>query len=143
MGGPSFGDMLVEVLPQMRADAESLMRDTVRVERVTGTTTATTPPYGTIETFETVYSGKGKFQSDKTYEIVTAVGESMRTSSRGSLHVPVAAFSAEAGMRVTLTASLDQPENVGAVMRIAERMPLKTLRTADRHNLEGEQEAAS
>jgi hypothetical protein len=107
---------------------------------VTGTTTATTPPYATVETFETVYEGKGKLQTDKTHEINTDVGDSIRTFSRGQLHVPVDAFPAEPGMRVTLIASTEQPGRVGMKMRIAEQMPAKTYRTADRHNLEGERE---
>ena len=121
-----------------RRMAESLMRDTVLVERKVGETTATTPPFATVATWETVYSGKAKFQTDQTYEINNDVGESIRTSSRSELHVPVEAFKAEPGMRVTVVSCAGRPSLNGTKWLIAEPLPPKSFTTADRHSLEGE-----
>lgn len=131
-----LGDDITRVLPEMRTQAESLMRDTVLVERPGRTTTD--PETGQPATpYTTVYSGMGKIQSNDQYESNPGVGTADRTVQRSLLHVPAGAFQAAAGDRVTITGSVDALL-VGVRYRVVQIVPFKTFATAYRMFIERE-----
>lgn len=131
-----LGDDITRALPEMRAQAESLMRDAVLVERPGRTTTD--PETGEPTTsYATVYSGMGKIQSNDQYESNPEVGTADRTVQRSLLHVPVGAFQAAPGDRITITGSMDALL-VGAHYRVVQIAPFKTFATAYRMFIERE-----
>lgn len=57
-----IGDDLAAALPELRAHAESMMRDTVRVERETGTTKPDPVTLEEVPVFALIHEGKGRVQ---------------------------------------------------------------------------------
>src|SRR5690606_5450744 len=109
-------EAIAAALPQMRAAAESMMRDTCRVRAVTGTTTngdATVTP-----TYSTVYEGRCKIQSQRPYPSNPNAGDHQWTLLPVELHLPVDG-TGEVGTDqfVDILASAD-PQNVGRTFRI-------------------------
>ena len=125
-------DDVARVLPEMRAHAESLMRDTVRVMREGE---PVTDDDGFVTTSSTlVYEGAAKWQRPSGWQR-SQVGESDTAAGGIELHLP---FDASAGVRVgdvvECAASLD-PALVGRRFGVADEFT-KTLATARRFRVE-------
>lgn len=59
----SLGEALSVALPELQRHAESMMLDTCIVDRKTGTTQSSTPPFGAIDTYsDPLYEGKCRVQ---------------------------------------------------------------------------------
>lgn len=88
----TLGDAIAAALPELQAQAESMMTDTCRVTRlgaaewVTGADGIERPP-GPV----TVYEGQCKVQTFQPYEQTPEVGGSMEVVQRYNLHLPVSA----------------------------------------------------
>lgn len=100
----SLGDEIAAALPKLRAQAESMMRDTILVEHQTGTT----PDPATLEevpVYETVHTGKARVQrpgSIKPSERVA--GEVEFGLSTILAQLPLSATGLQRGHRLTVTA---------------------------------------
>ena len=122
-----IGDELAAALPRMRAMAESLMRDTVRVERVTGEVDELTG-----EAVRTVvYEGKAKLQNQNQYESRPESGGHTYVEQRSLVHFPVGSFQMENGDLCTFIESA-APFVAGQQFRLTGRAPYRTLETAYR-----------
>jgi hypothetical protein len=108
----SIGYDIAAALPELRAQAESMMLDTVKVERQTG---ATTDPV-TLEdvpTWETIYEGKGRWQRPDTVAAETVAGEVEFGVNRTTVQLPMSATGVKRGDRATCTASTFDPDLPG------------------------------
>lgn len=91
----TFGDELVAVLPELRAEAESAMRDTCRITRGTGAVT-TDPDTGEVTTTpNVVYEGRCKVQTWEGFQGNPEAGTATFTTQRYSVHLPVARTEAD------------------------------------------------
>lgn len=109
-----IGDDLAAALPELREQAESLMRDSVLIERWTGTTTSPEPPFGDIDTYEPVYEGKARWLRPESWPTSTDAAGAQALVSAQELRLPVlASVGVEPGDRVTVTASENDPGRVG------------------------------
>lgn len=125
-------DDVARALPEMRAHAESLMRDTVRVMREGE---PVTDDDGFVTTSSTlVYEGAAKWQRPSGWQR-SQVGESDTAAGGIELHLP---FDASAGVRVgdvvECTASLDSAL-VGRRFGVVDEFA-KTLATSRRLRVE-------
>lgn len=105
---------IAAVLPGMRAQAETLMTDTVRVERGGGDP----DPLTGLPVLETVYEGRGKVQSFRAYESSRELGGATVTQGRREVHVPWDAGPFEIGDVVTVVESVSS-NLVGFRARVA------------------------
>lgn len=116
----TLGDDLAWALPELRAQAESMMRDTC---------TIVSPP--TDKTWDegtgtyalglgvVIYSGKCRVRDANPSPQDVVTGESLAAKRRVTLSLPVDGSSdVEDGCVVTITASLHDPGSVGTVMRV-------------------------
>lgn len=128
----TIGDDLAAALPELRAMAESLMRDTVRVERVVGMDESTGEA-----AYETVYTGKAKIKAPSAAnDDKTVVGASV-TIIPGRVDVPIDSGDFKVGDRVTVLTSQMNPRLTGNVYRLtapfegsattATRMPIEEV----------------
>lgn len=123
----AIGDELAAALPRLRAMAESLMRDTVLVERRVG---KSDPESGEAPMVQ-VYQGKAKVQTYEAHDSTPEVIGATITKQRYHVHVPVGSFSPQEGDVITVeTATLD-PNLEGRVYRV-EALLHKTAATAYR-----------
>lgn len=100
-----------------RARAEAGMLDACVIERRSGSTVD--PETGVIvPTFVTVYSGKCKVQQETAVTNPSTVGEAAVFISEPRLHVPMSATGLLPNDRVTITASVLDPDLVGKVGRL-------------------------
>jgi len=96
----SFGGDIAAALPELRAHAESLMTDTIRLEDVTGSA----PDPVTLEmvdTFETVYEGPGRWQRPDTVAAESVAGEVEFGLNRVTVQLPISVTVAARGQRAT------------------------------------------
>lgn len=102
-------DDVAAALPEFRAQAESLMVDTVTISRASG---ALDP-----ETFEPVltevYAGKAKVQTYEPFERTADVGGGTATVQRYSVHIPVGAYQPLPDDVVNVTAAVHDPNLAG------------------------------
>lgn len=116
---------------QGRKLAESLMCDTITIDRVTGV--ETDPMTGRdTPTLERVYEGKGKVQSYEGYEASREVIEHSSVVQRMSIHIPVDAYRCSVGDVVEIVDSEMDPLLIGREFRVTQEAPFKTYATAYR-----------
>jgi hypothetical protein len=115
-----------------RAKAESLMLDTIRITRATGTTTWDEQTgRETAGTPTTVYQGKCRVQRRNVAEQTPEAGERTVTTQAVEVHIPVSATGVQVGdVGTVLTASMDS-ELVGRRFRVT-GLAHKTFATARR-----------
>lgn len=112
-----IGSQIGLALPRMRAQAESLMADTVTITRPGATSTDSTT--GAVSTVSAqVYSGKARWKAATTAPRGDDVASASISSTSVELHIPVGSCTVEAGDVVVVTASLD-PLLVGRRGRVA------------------------
>jgi len=116
----TFGADIAAALPELRAHAESLMTDTVRLERVTGST----PDPVTLEmvdTYETVYEGEGRVQrSGQLSPHESVAGEVEFGVNALMVQLPLSASGIKKNDRVTVVAvdPVSDPDLLGLVATV-------------------------
>lgn len=125
----TLGSELADVLAELRAEAESLMLDTCKVERPD--TSKPRDPITNERPLKTVYTGKAKSQTYEAHEVADITGGHQRIVQRYAAHFPAAAFDPQVGDLITWTASAANPNLVGKVDRVAAPFE-KSLQTATR-----------
>lgn len=125
-----LGDVVGSALPGLRAEAESMMRDSCAIVRLG--TPVTDPDTGVVTIPETeMYSGKAKVQTYEAQESHPEAGESVRTVQRYALHIPVGSYAPAVGDVATITTAFADPALVGRRYRVTALLH-KTLATAYR-----------
>lgn len=113
----SLGAELRPALAELRAEAESLMLDTCRVERPG----APIPDGlgGTTRPMATIYEGKCRVQHvvGRTLSASESVGREYVEQTL-SVHLPVGSVDAAVSDVITITASADDPFLVGRTYRV-------------------------
>jgi len=105
------------VLARGRAAAEAGMADTCTVRRVISDTTDDFS--GDItETQQVIYTGKCRVKQTVALPETHEAGEDYVTLSRMQLQVPTSAVGVQVGDEATITASVNDPDLVGKVLRI-------------------------
>ena len=124
-----IGADILAALPQMRADAESLMTASCRVYRKTGTRR---DGARIVALWETIYEGRCKIQTYEGHER-TVGGSTSGTAveQRSTLHVPVGSFRPLPGDVVQVIGSTDMLME-GRLWRITQQYPVKEHATAYR-----------
>ena len=101
----SLGDDIAAVLPELRAQAESMMRDTVRVERDTGTTEPDPVTLEEAPVFALVHEGRGRVQrSGQVAPSEQVAGEVEFGIGTPLVQLPLSVVGVKRGDRVTVTA---------------------------------------
>lgn len=113
----SLGSDIAAALPEARAQAESLMTDTIRLEHVTGSTTDATT-LAISDTYATDYLGRGRVQRADVQVGEPVAGEVEFGTLRTTVQLPIAVTTARRGQRVTVVASATDPGLVGAVFAV-------------------------
>ena len=112
-----LGDAVIQALPRLRAQAESMMTATVVVKRpgpVTENPDGTVTPSWTL-----VDSGKGRISGDRPYESNPEAGGHVETVQRYILSKPIGTGPYEVGDVAKVTAEPNNPALVGRYYRIA------------------------
>lgn len=134
-----IGDDLAAALPELRAHAESLMRDTCVVHRPTDLTDPITGEAESVQVYpdpewtdEHPYaSGRCKVQTYEGYERTPEAGGHQFTVQRYRVDFPVRGFLARPGDVVTLLTAEADPALEGKKYRVAAPFN-KSLATANR-----------
>jgi len=125
----SLGEMIGDMMPMFRENAESLMSDAVRIESLTGASELVAGKEVPVRVL--VYEGKGRFQSFEPYEQTPSVPGGEVTVQRNGLSIPVAVGPAKIGHIVTCLSSAMDPYMAGREYRVASLLH-KTHATAQR-----------
>lgn len=118
--------MSIDLLSDGRAMAESLMVDTCRIERRSGST-AGTRPGETVATYTLVYEGRCRFQLAGLATRQVSAGQQTVTVGRVELQLPVTVIDVDEDDRVTSLTSVD-PALPGRKFRVQDA-PAKTHAT--------------
>lgn len=128
-----FAVKIQEAVERGRVNAEQLMTDILRLEHPTGNTVRVDGK--TVPEMVTVWSGRGKVQSQQSYPSQPEVGGGTVTLAIFEVHIPVsAAVTPLVDDAFVVEASRDQAL-VGTRFRVRVD-PSKTWRTARRFNCE-------
>ncbi len=116
-----IGDDVAEALPELREQAESLMRATITIVRVTGTTTdadgyeqPTTTP---------VYQGKARVVRSSQIATSADVAGRPTTIQRPQINLPVGAYQMQVGDVANVDTNPDDPSLAGRRYRISGEAP--------------------
>ena len=117
----TLGDAIADALPRLRAQAESMMDDTVVVERPTGKSAPDPVTLKQVPTFVAVYEGKARIQrpNSSTAQEVVAGGEEFGLSAV-TAQLPFSAVGIKKGhrLRVTAVGPLTDPDLLGLVATV-------------------------
>lgn len=116
-----IGDDLAAALPELRAQAESMMRDTVKVERDTGEVDTDPDTLEETPIFATVHEGPGRVQrSGQLSPRETVAGEVEFGVNALMVQLPLSAMGIRKGDRVTVTAigAVSDPDLLGLVATV-------------------------
>ena len=116
----SLNDDIAAELPGLRAEAESLMQDTLTVERPDGTT-IDPDTLAEVLAFVSVYTGKGRIQRPGSLAPHDVVAGGYEFDERALLtQLPLSATGIVSGDRVTVTAvgPLTDPDLLGLVATV-------------------------
>jgi len=122
-----LGDDIAQALPELRAQAESMMIDTVEIIRPGGT--ATDPTTGAVTTTGPImygptispFYGKARWKAPRTVASTDEVGTAQITSTAGELHLPVGIYQPQPGDVATCADCPLNPGQVGAKARLGSR----------------------
>lgn len=128
-----LGDDLALALPEMRAQAESMMQDTIRVEKKTGEKTTDPETLAIVDVWALVYEGPGRVQRPATQPGEPVVGEVEFGTTATIIQLPLSATGFAREQRVTVAAvgSLSDPALVGMRATVLS-VPTKTHPTMRR-----------
>jgi hypothetical protein len=110
-----LGDEIARTLPVLRAQAESMMLDTITITRPGAVTTD--PATGqVVAAGEPVYSGKARWKPATSQATTTdTAGTAVISSTPGEVHVPTSTpYVPQPGDVIVCTASTLNPHLVGA-----------------------------
>lgn len=100
-----LGDAIAAELPYLRAEAESLMVDTLFVEVLTGDTTTDPVTLAEVPEWAEVYAGPGRIQRPGALSPREQVNGGFEFGIKSLLaQLPLSAVGIQRGMRVTVTA---------------------------------------
>lgn len=128
-----FAVKVAEAVERGRLNAESLMTDTLRLERPTGNTVRVDGK--TVPEMVAVWSGMGKVQSQQSYPSQPEVGGGTVTLAVFEVHIPVSATVTPLVDDVFVVESSRDQALTGTRLRVRVD-PSKTWRTARRFNCE-------
>lgn len=128
-----FSVAIQEAVTRGQQHAESLMVDSLRLDRPTGETERVDGV--TVPEVVPVWSGKGKVQSQQSYPSQPEVGGGTATLAVFEVHIPVHADVTPLVDDVFVVESSRDPALVGSRFRVRVD-PSKTWRTARRYNVE-------
>lgn len=117
----TLGADIAAALPELRAQAESLMIDTLLVERATGETTMDPDSLEIVPVYAQVYSGKGRVQRPGALSPREDVAGGFEFGIRTILaQLPLSAAGITGGDRVTVTAvgAVADPDLLGLVATV-------------------------
>ena len=117
----SLGSDIAAALPDLRAAAESLMLDTIRLERATGDFTRDPVTLEDVPVFETVYEGRGRVQ--RTAQVSPSeqvVGEVEFGVNAVIVQLPIGVVGVKKGQRAMVVAvgALSDPDLLGLVATV-------------------------
>lgn len=115
------------VLPELQAEAEGMMVESLRIDRVLGTTTLDDASVVPLLMDPPPYEGRGKINSYQPYETERDASGSLAVTQRYTVHIPNGVIGVKIGDYVTITAG----EHAGRVLRVAGTHE-KTFQTAQR-----------
>lgn len=124
---------IAEAVERGRVHAEQLMTDTLRLEHPTGDTVRVDGV--TVPEMVTVWSGKGKVQSQQSYPSQPEVGGGTMTLAVFEVHIPVGADVIPLVDDVFVVDVSRDQALTGSRFRVRVD-PSKTWRTARRYNVE-------
>lgn len=128
-----LGAELARALPGLRAQAESRMEDTVRLESVGE---PVTDEWGNVTAPRTlVYEGPGRWQTYEPQESNPEAGGSTMTVQRYALHIPVGSCRPAIGLVATAVTGVHDPYLAGREFRVVALLH-KTAATAYRLGVE-------
>ena len=104
-----LGHDVAAKLPEFRAQAESMMVDTILVERDTGSVTIDPVTLEEAPVWATVYEGKGRWQRPDTVAAESVAGEVEFGLNRVTVQLPMSATGLARGQRATCVASAFDP----------------------------------
>jgi hypothetical protein len=110
----SLGEAITTALPELRAHAESMMTDTVRLEHVTGQSVPDPVTLEVHDLYATDYEGPGRVQRRAIQPSEHVVGEVEFGTEAAIIQLPISVTVAAARQRVTVVSSLLDPAMVGA-----------------------------
>lgn len=119
-----LGDAIDAALPRLRAQVESMMGETVTIERLTGAVTTDPDTGDVVKVSETIYpateGGKdiARVHGDRAYERPYDVATAVISTQRYLLSVPWDSGPFSEGDIVTVLASKRQPNLVGRQYRL-------------------------
>lgn len=128
-----FAAKIAEAITLSRIHAEALMTDSLRLEHPTGNTVRVDGK--TVPEMVTVWSGRGKVQSQQSYPSQPEVGGGTATLAIFEVHIPVGADVAPLVDDVFVVESSRDQALTGTRFRVRVD-PSKTWRTARRFNCE-------
>ena len=117
----SLGGDIAAALPRLRSQAESMMTDTVRVERATGTQTMDPDTLEMVDDYATVYEDRARVQrSGQLSPHESVAGEVEFGVNALMVQLPLSALGIRKNDRVTVTAvgPLSDPDLVGLVATV-------------------------
>ena len=129
-----LADDIAAVLPELRAQAESMMVDACKVEYVNGS--AWDEGAGaSVPTYAARYEGKCRVQTTLTEPGAADAGEREWTVESFTVSLPMSATGFTVGDRVTVTAAAFDPDLVNRVFSVT-GLAYKTHMTARRLRVE-------
>lgn len=128
-----FSVKIAEAIERGRINAESLMTDTLRLDRPTGRTVRVDGE--TVPEVETVWSGLGKVQSHQAYPSQPEVGGGTVTLATFEVHIP-ASVRLPVLVDDVFVVESSRDENLAGTRLRVRVDPAKTWRTARRFNCE-------
>lgn len=125
-----IGDDLAAALPALREQAESMMRDTVLVERPDGPPVVDPVTHKVEPGWRTIYEGKCRVIPTDFKDTTASAGETTTDIADTKIATPITTESGEIrnGDRATITAvdaTFGDPANVGRQM-VLQRDPIRT-----------------
>lgn len=112
-----LNDAITAALPQLRTEAEAMMVDHCTIKRQTGTTISDVPPFDEVPTYEPVWSGKCRVQTQARVVGDAAAGEHTFTVEQLILQLPIDGTDVVREDDVaTIDESPNDPAQVGRVL---------------------------
>ena len=115
-----IGDDIAAALPELRAQAESLMRDSCVVERRTGRVMDDTS-LEYVDSWSRVYEGRCRVQVAATQPAEEVVGGRAFVVTDAVVQLPVGPVDFADDDRVTVTSTAYDPALVGVVLSVTSR----------------------
>ena len=114
----TLGEAIARELPRLRAEAESMMLDTIRLDHQTGMSDPDPITLEQVPVYATDYQGPGRVQRPGTQPNEPFVGEIEFGTLAAIVQLPIRVVVAERGQRVTVVASELDPAMAGVTFTV-------------------------